>query len=100
MKRMKKNDRRAMLLEAAVNAAEKYGYGKFNRDHITEFSGTSPTLITAYYPTVLQLNRAIMRYAIQHERLAIIAEGVVTGDKQAKKASQELKEKALLSIGS
>ena len=98
-KRMKPKDRKAHLLAAAVDAADKYGYHKFNRDHIAEFSGTSSTLITAYYNTVTQLKRAVMRSAIKTERLKIIAEGIVTGDPQAKKADPELRVRALLSIG-
>ncbi len=98
-RRMKPSESKAHLLVAAVKAAEVYGYSNFNRDHISEFSGKSATLITAYYPTVKQLKRAIMRYAIHNEVLSIVAEGIVTGCQQAKKADPELKQKALANIG-
>lgn len=99
MKRMPPKARKTQLLEAAVNAADKYGYHNFTRDHIAEFSGASATLITNYFNTVNQLKRAVMRSAIHTERLKIIAEGIVTGDEQAKKANIELKNKAINSIG-
>jgi AcrR family transcriptional regulator len=98
-RRMKPSARKTQLLDAAVQAAGKYGFHQFNRDHIAEFSGTSPTLITVYFKSVNKLKNAIMREALRREHLKIIAEGIVTGDPIAKKADRVLKKKALESIG-
>jgi hypothetical protein len=87
--------RKEHILNAALSVAIERGYGKMTRDHIADTAGCSVGLVSKYFGTMLNLKRDVMRAAIREEELGIVAEGLATGDKHARKAPQELKEKAV-----
>lgn len=86
--------RRDQILNVAVELSVKQGYNHIRRDHVAEAAGVSEGLVTNYFNTMVQLRRDIIRIAIKKEILEIIAQGLINGDKHARKASPELKEKA------
>ena len=95
---MAATDRRAHILGVAVDMARRYGVRNLRRDALAEQAKCSTGLIHVYFSTMTQLRRAIMREAIEREILEIVAEGLALQDKQAHKAPDELKKKALASL--
>lgn len=95
-KRMIRKDRKPLLLDAALLAAESKGFNKYTRDDVAEFSYCSPTLINAYFTTKIKLDRAVMKLAINRESLTVIADGLIDGDPTARRMTdQDLKSRAL-----
>ena len=87
--------RRRQILEAAVLLATASNYAQITRQGIAETAGIAPTLISHHFGTMCQLRRALMRYAVQNEHLAVIAQGLAARDAQAQKASPGLQTAAL-----
>lgn len=87
--------RKASILNAAVTLARTRGYLKITRDQVAEEAGVSGGLVTRYFGTIAQLRRDVMRHAIDQHVYEVIAQGLVVGDKNAKKAPQEVKQAAL-----
>lgn len=86
--------RREQILDTAIDMARGIGYHKLTRDSLAGRVGVSMGLINRYFGTMLKLRRDIMRAAVKREIPEIIAQGLVNGDKHARKASQRLKDKA------
>lgn len=90
-----------ILTEAITQAAQR-GYQNIKRQEIADALGISAGLINAYYGTMPQLKRAVMRRAIRvsacDASLRVIAQGLAARDKQAEKAPDALKRKALLTL--
>jgi hypothetical protein len=87
--------RKEQILTAALSVASDRGFNKMTRDHIAEAAGVSVGLVSKYFGTMPKLKRDVMRAAIRGEWMEIVAEGLATGDPHARKAPQELKEKAV-----
>lgn len=98
MARLKPEIRRAQILEFAVQAAREHGYQRITRDDVARRAGVSTGLVTRYFNTMPQLKRAVMRYAVRHEILEIVAQGLAAADPHARKASQELKQRAIATL--
>ncbi|MBW1726010.1 MAG: TetR/AcrR family transcriptional regulator [Deltaproteobacteria bacterium] len=90
--------RRAHILNTAVDMAKIDGYQRITRDGLAKKAGVSSGLVTRYFNTMSQLRRSIVRNAVQHEVLEIIAQAVLSNDPHVSKASTELKKRALASI--
>lgn len=90
--------RTKQILDGAVAEAIKCGYQNITREAIARRIGVVPGTINIYYETMTQLKRDVMRYAVREGKLPIIAQGLAAGDPHAKKAPQELKERALASL--
>lgn len=97
-RRLQPDDRKAQLLDGALKLAAERGLASLTRDAIAEYAGVSPALVSFYLGTMTELRRTVMRAAIKREVLPIVAEGLVTRDKQAGKASEDLKRRALDSV--
>lgn len=97
--RMQPDARKAMILQAAIEAAKSHGYQNVTRDDIANRAGVSMGLVTKYYGTMNQLRRAIMRAAVVEEIGPVIAQGLVFNDPQAQKAPEHVKRKALSDVG-
>ena len=93
-KRVNPSLRKDHILRHAVEESMHSGYHAVLRSSIANRAGVSMGLVTNYFGTMTQLRRAVMRYAVENEVLIVIAQGLANKDKQAKKASTELKEKA------
>jgi DNA-binding transcriptional regulator YbjK len=95
--RQKPEDRQQMILDAALMVAKREGLEKLKRETVAKEANVSCGLVNRYFNTMPQLKRAVIRAAIHAERpiLEIIAQALVQGDAQAKKAPQEVKDAAL-----
>lgn len=93
-KRMKPADRRAQILDAALAVAREGSYVTMSRGEVAQGAAVSEGLLAHYFGTMPQLRRAVMCHAVATGDAAVIAQGLVARDPHAKKAPQELKEKA------
>ncbi len=86
--------RKERILSAAVEAARGRGYHTVTREAIAEAAGVSVGLVSYHFATMARLRRDIVRYAVQHEILEVIAQGLAMRDDDARKASDDLKRRA------
>ena len=94
-KRMKPADRKASILDAALHVAEHMGYNKFRLVDVAARAECSTGLVMSYWPTMAQVRRDVMRAAVKHERLGIIAVGIALGDPRCGKLPHDLRARAL-----
>lgn len=99
-RRLDPKDRRAEILQAALDVAEKVGCKQLTRIQVAQKARCAESLVSSYFGTMIQFKRIVMRAAIKNERLKIIAYGIVEKDKHALKASPDLKQRALSSLQS
>lgn len=97
-RRTDKDIRIEHILGVSLDVAERDGFAKLSRTTIAEECGVSESLITYHFGTMPDFKRTVMRHAIKNERLAIIAEGLAIRDPHARKASDELRARALASL--
>lgn len=97
--RLKPDDRRAAILDAAIQlAALPGGWANLTRGSIARAANCSEALPSRYFGTMTNFRRDIMREAINRLEFKIIAQGIVSGDPTATKAPDEIKRSALSSI--
>ena len=95
-KRLLPDDRKLEILNAAMKVSGRPGgWAKLTRDAVAKEAGCAEGLPSKYFGTMVSFRRAIMRAAIGAENLAVIAQGLATGDKCAQKVDESLKRKAL-----
>lgn len=99
-KRMRPNERRDMILNAALELAGSKSYTTITRDEIADHAGVAVGLVTKYFGTMPNLKRDVMRAAIRYEHLPIIAHGIAIHDPHAMKAPPALKRRAVASLSS
>ena len=89
------------IIDAALKAALAHpgGYMGVTREKIAEVAQCSPGLVSRYLGTMDATRRTIMREAIRAEALKIIAQGLAVRDRTALKAPEELKARALATLG-
>lgn len=95
---MTRDTRKTELLDAAVALATRHGYMNVTRHMIAERAGVTPALVPYYFGTMNELRRAIMSEAIRVRALRIIAQGIADGHPKAKRAPDELKREAVMSL--
>ena len=81
----------AIILKAAIEVAKEDGFDKLSRNAIVEKAGVSAGRVSQAYGTMNKLKRAVMRHAVQHKILEVIAVGLGIQDKTAMKAPAEVK---------
>ena len=84
-----------IVLETAVTMAQRDGFNKLSRDLIAKEACVSNGKVYSAIGTMVKVRRAVMRYAIKHEMLDIIATGLGIKDPTAIKAPDEIKRQAL-----
>lgn len=84
--------RTAELLKVALNLAAAEGWRTLTRDRIAQVAGVSPALVSVRLGTMEALRRSVMRAAVKDRVVAVVAEGLLVGDKQARKADTSLRE--------
>jgi len=95
-RRLPPDDRKYQILTAAlVVAARPGGWSKLTRDAVAREAQCADGLVSKYFGTMTQMRRTVMRSAVLTENLAIVAQGLATGDVYAQKAAPELKARAL-----
>lgn len=92
------NQRKAQILEVAINLSKEIGYMNVRATEIARRAGIDHSLIFYYFETLPKLKKLIMKTAIKKEILIIILQGLSTGDPVASRAPKELKERAYLTI--
>lgn len=96
--RTSKNIRKDHILEEALKLSESGGFAKLSRDKVAKQCGINSSLISYHFDSMENFKRDIMLLAIKLENLSVIAEGLGIGDIHAKKAPQELKERAVATL--
>lgn len=92
--RLPKEQRRAELLAAALDLAETRGADRITHDHVAIAAGVARSLVIHYFGTATQLRRDVMRAAVKHRRVAIVARGLALRDPHALKADEALRAEA------
>jgi hypothetical protein len=94
-----KKDRKTEILQAAVKLAEKPGgWITLTRLAVATAAGCSESLPSAYFGTMRNFRRAIMREAIRVNNYSVIAQGLVSRDPVAMKVEPEVKRAALTTL--
>lgn len=93
---MKKKDRIGHLTQAALELAERDGLDALRRDAIAAHAGVSFALVTHQLGTMPEVRRRVMRAAVQHKTLRVLADGLAARDKQALRMPDELKREVAL----
>lgn len=96
--KLKPNDRRALILSAALTLAAEQGYQRVTREAVGAAAGIAPALISYLFGTMPDFRRDIMRAAVRGRNLAVVAQGLAAGDAHARKAPQDLIEEALSAL--
>lgn len=92
--RLQPDHRATAILTTAVQVATNHGWSKFTRGQVAVAARVSPALVTHYYPAD-DLRAAVMKHAIDHRVLRIVAEGVTVRDPQALAADPALRADAM-----
>lgn len=79
------------ILAAAVAEAQAKGFHAVTRQGVAARAGVSEALVSHHMGTMVSLKRNIMRAAVRDGIVSIVAEGLASRDKQALKASEELR---------
>lgn len=95
---MKRDDRRAQIIEAGLTQARIADYWNVDRSAICREAGCVPGLINHYFGTISQLRRAIMGEAIRRGDLTIIAQGIMHRDPRVANLDPALKQRAVESL--
>lgn len=90
--------RKQQILNAAMVEAKRHGYSNVTREAIARRAECAAGLVSFYFGTMVHLKRAIMSEAIHTRTLCIVAQGIADGHPKAKRAPEELRREALLSL--
>lgn len=90
--------RNAKVLEAAISTAREQGFAALTREAVAVRAGVSVGSVNNVFGTVAGMKSAVMRFAIEHRILEVIAQGVALGDSIALAAPSDLKRRALTSL--
>lgn len=96
--RQKADRRKAAILQAAMQIAERTGYLNMTRSEIARQANVSVGLVNRYYVTMARLRNAVMHEAIRREIAPIIAQGLASGCPIAMEAPHSVRVKAAIHI--
>lgn len=97
--RLHPDNRKDQILAAALKVAGRPGgWGKLTRQSVAHEAQCAESLVSKYFGTMHSFRRAIMRAAIKRADLFVIAQGIASGDKCARKVDAELQARALASL--
>lgn len=82
------------LLDAALALAERTGWRGLTHTAVAQAAGVSPALVVLRLGTKTELLRDVMRRAVNRGVVPVVAEGLAVGDRQARRASEALREAA------
>lgn len=91
---LKSQRRCARILDAALALAEEKGYREFTAGEVAERAGIARTNINAAFGTMNSLRGAVMREAVDKQKLAVVAQGLAVHDPIAEAAPFGLKKLA------
>jgi AcrR family transcriptional regulator len=75
--RLKPEERRLKLLNAALIVAEDVGYIKISYDSVAKYAGVTPGLVRYYFNTVRALKDEVIQYAIEQEHLLVLGSALL-----------------------
>ena len=77
-KRLTPEQRKHLILEAAVELSIYEGYEKLTRENVAAMADCTPSLVTPhYYRSMEVLKAAVISYAVDNKILEILAEALV-----------------------
>lgn len=88
------DERRALILAAAVGLAEVYGFRDITRKMIAAAAQCSAALVN-YYFTIPELQTAIMHHAIETENATLLRQGLLAQHPAVTGLPKEIKARAL-----
>lgn len=92
--RMTPKNRTTALLEVAVRLAARDGWRTLTHADVASAAGVSQGLVVARLGTKTEMLRSVMRAAVAHGVVPVVAEGLAMGDRHAKRADESLRELA------
>ena len=95
---LKPAERKEQILKAAMVVAAREGYLSMMRREVAVEAGCANGTVSRYFNTMDQLRRAVMRRAVHVGNLVVLSQGLANKNKQAMKASDELKQAAATSL--
>jgi len=96
--RLEPSERADNILAAAVAVALREGFRGITRDQVAAEANSSVGLIYTYYRSMDSLRDEVMRVAVRDKHLAIVAQGVASGNVVAARAPAELRRAALQTL--
>ena len=97
--RLKPEVRKEIIITAALKLATEWHFLKVTRGMVAEDVGVAPATIQYHFKNMDQFRKELMRAAVKQECLPVIAQGLLMGNNHARKASPELKQRAVESVG-
>ena len=91
-------DRKAAILEAAVNLAQLDGYRNLTIRSVARVSGVSAPLVSFYFYCTDDLLTAVMEEAVRRKVLSVVAEGLAHRHPTAVAAPVELQQAAVATL--
>lgn len=92
--RLKPNDRRRMILQAACDLAREKCYLTITREQVAQGAGVSESLVNHYFKTMRDLRDAVIIEALVSVDLIIIGQGMAHGDLKVSETSETIKQQA------
>jgi len=93
-KRLKKQERQQILLDAGLDYASRCGYLTLTQQALANETGISRTLVYHHFQNTQALRDAIMEHAVTKGRAVVVAQGLLVGHPASRKAPTELRRKA------
>lgn len=87
-------DRDDRILKAAVELAKAIGYQWITRDQVAEAAEVGGGTINNAFGSMIGLKRAVLSYAVEHEIVELVAQGLADGHAIARAAPVDLKARA------
>lgn len=84
-------ERTASLLSAALKLSERDGWHSLTHASIAAAADCSPSLVKVRLGTIESIRRAVMRVAVKQRMPRTVAEGLLAGDRVARKADRDLR---------
>jgi len=97
-RRLSPADRKAAILEAALNLAQLEGYPHLTIQRVARVASVSPSLCSHYFWTVEVLLDAVMTEAVRRKVLSVVAEGLAHRHPVAIAAPSALKQAAAMTL--
>lgn len=98
--RMAVEDRREAILRAAVRVVERRGFTDLVMDEVAKEAGCTRPLVIKRLGRIAEFRRTVIDHGIATGNLKVIGHGLVLQDRRCRRLPDDVKEKALLALGS
>jgi DNA-binding transcriptional regulator YbjK len=96
--RMEPKERAESIIKASIEMAIKDGYRNLKRDAVAEAAGVAYSMVNYVFSDIYTLQNEVLLYAIEHDIVEIVAQGLVNNDPLAKGAPEAVKARAISSL--